>query len=301
MNSPLETAELQAFARTVEARSLSLAARQLALPRQTLGRRLSRLEERLGVRLLRRTTRSIALTDEGATLYEHACAVLEAARAAEESVKRRDDVVRGVLRVSLPPVYDEGLLAALSSFARRYPHVQLHVVFTSRQSDLLHEVDVALRSGTPLKAGLIARTVQRYEMLAVASPAYVAAHGLPRAPSELTRHACLVFSADGVAPQTQWPLRGGRSVRVEAALTSNSLVFLREAARRGRGIALLPSTLAHDDVRTGQLQRVLSDQINARGQLAAVYADRKLIAPSVRAFVDAICAWARASRADAGP
>ncbi len=209
--------------------------------------------------------------------------------------------MRGVLRVSLPPTYDDGLLSAVSSFACRYPHVQLRVVFTSKQSDLLNEADVALRSGTPLKEGLIARTVQRYEMLAVASPAYLTAHGVPSEPSDLARHACLVFSADGVAPQTQWPLRGGRGVRVAAALMSNSLVFLRDAARRGRGIALLPWTLVCDDVRAGRLERVLFEQVHASGQLAAVYADKKLLAPPVRAFVDAIIAWARLARADVGP
>src|SRR4051795_10351404 len=103
MSAPLETAELLAFARTVEAKSLSRAAAELGVPRATVSRRLARLEERLGARLLRRTTRSLALTDAGEALYRHARIVLDAVTNAEASVRRTDEVVRGDLRVSVPP------------------------------------------------------------------------------------------------------------------------------------------------------------------------------------------------------
>src|SRR5690349_4609829 len=103
MHEPLENAELLAFAQAVEARSLSRAAAQLGIPRATLSRRLARLEERLGARLLRRTTRSLTVTDAGEALYRHARLVLEAVADAEASIRRSDDAVRGNLRVSLPP------------------------------------------------------------------------------------------------------------------------------------------------------------------------------------------------------
>src|SRR3954469_23393166 len=99
MAEPLETAELLAFAKTVEARSLSRAAAELGVPRATISRRLARLEENLGVRLLRRTTRSLVLTDAGEAFLRHARIVLEAVENAEESVRRTDDLVRGDLRV----------------------------------------------------------------------------------------------------------------------------------------------------------------------------------------------------------
>src|SRR5512134_3746345 len=104
MVDPVETTELLAFSRTIEARSLSRAAAELGVPRATISRRLARLEERLGARLLRRTTRSLALTDAGEALLRHARIVLDAVQHAEASVRRIDDVVRGDLRVSVPMI-----------------------------------------------------------------------------------------------------------------------------------------------------------------------------------------------------
>src|SRR5512134_948587 len=113
MVDPVETTELLAFSRTIEARSLSRAAAELGVPRATISRRLARLEERLGVRLLRRTTRSLALTDAGETLYRHARIALDAVSQAEASVRTIDGAIRGDLRVSVPPVNDPTFLAML--------------------------------------------------------------------------------------------------------------------------------------------------------------------------------------------
>src|SRR5919204_694425 len=103
MQEPLENVELLAFTKAVESRSLSRAAAELGVPRATLSRRLARLESRLGARLLRRTTRSLTVTDAGEVLYRHARIVLDAVGEAEASIRRKDDAVRGNLRVSLPP------------------------------------------------------------------------------------------------------------------------------------------------------------------------------------------------------
>ncbi len=288
MTPPLDTSELQAFTRTVEAGSLSLAARELGVPRPTLGRRLARLEERLGVRLLRRTTRRLALTDAGSILYEQAKNVLEAARVAEASVHQREGVIRGDLRVSVPPIYDESFLAALCAFTEQHPELRVDVTFTSQHVDLLHDADVALRAGAsihPIQGGLIMRAVQRLEMWAVASREYLARKGTPQKPADLLDHDCLVFSKDGRSPRLQWPLRNGQSVRVTKVLASNSFALLRTAARRGRGIALLPSNLVEDDVRSHRLIRVLPDAMQEKMTFAVVYAERKFLSPAIRAFV----------------
>src|SRR6478735_9046909 len=121
MQDLVETAELQAFAKTVETQSLSRAAAELGVPRATISRRLARLEERLGVRLLRRTTRSLSLTDAGEAFYRYARIVLDAVSLAEQSVRRGDETIRGPLRVSLPPMGDRTLFAMLSEFAKKHP------------------------------------------------------------------------------------------------------------------------------------------------------------------------------------
>ena|SRR5688572_11931260 len=158
MPDPVETAELTAFVQTVDARSLSRAAAELGIPRATLSRRLARLEQRLGARLLRRSTRSLALTDAGESFNRHARIVLEAVAHAEASVRQVDDAVRGSLRVSVPPIVTPSFRAMLCSFSERYPDVRLQVHFTSRIVDLRRDgYDVALRASSQMEPGLIAQ------------------------------------------------------------------------------------------------------------------------------------------------
>ena len=264
---------------------MSLAARELGVPRPTRGRRLARHEARHGVRLLRRTTRRLAVTDAGAILYEHARNILDAARVAAAAVHQPEGVLRGDLRVSVPPMYDEPFLTALSVFTEQHPELRVDVTFTSQHVDLLRDADVALRASASLEGGLIARTVRQLEMCAVASRGYLAEMGTPRKATDLARHRCLVFSKAGRAPRVQWPLKNGKSVRVQSALSTNSFALLQVAARRGRGIALLPSYLIEDDLRAGRLIHVLPEVIHEKSVLAVVYAERQFVIPAVRAFV----------------
>src|SRR5262249_54048142 len=125
-----------AFSKAVDARSLSRAAVELGIPRATLSRRLARLEDRLGVRLLRRTTRSLTITDAGEALYRHARIVLDAVAEAEASIRRDDDRVRGNLRVSAPPMMNTGFLDLVAEFAAAYPQVRLQMHFSTQHVDL---------------------------------------------------------------------------------------------------------------------------------------------------------------------
>ena len=291
MNDPLETAELLAFTRIVDARSLSRAAAELGVPRATIGRRLARLEQRLGTRLLRRTTRSLALTDAGERFYRQARMVLDALAQAQTCVRSASAVMRGDLRVSLPPVDDEALLAMIASFVKEHPDVRLQVDFSTRVVDLVREgYDVALRASTGIEPGLVARMIQRDKVIAVAAPAYLAEHGTPRTVKELRKHRCLTGFARGELPQASW--RIGRSeVHVDSAFSSNDVRMLREAAARGLGIALLPSFLVAHLLENGALVQVLPGVVEAESRIAVVYPERELIAPHVRAFVDMLVRW----------
>jgi DNA-binding transcriptional LysR family regulator len=291
MDTLTETAELLAFVHTVDARSLSRAAVELGLPRVTVSRRLARLEERLGVRLVRRTTRRLALTDAGEELYRRARVVLGAVREAEAAVRRTDGVVRGLLRVSAPPSGRGGFNDLFLDFLERYPEVRLEVEFAARHVDLVGSgYDVAIRASSDLDPGLIARSLARIRLLAVASPAYLARAGVPETPADLARHACLVGFADGARPVTHWPLVDGGKVRVEGALASNALELLLDAALRGRGIAFLPELLIQEPLRQGAIVQVLAGAVGAMSQLAVVYAEREFLPPVVRAFVNFVAA-----------
>jgi DNA-binding transcriptional LysR family regulator len=292
MLEPTETAELLAFTRTVEAKSLSRAALELGAPRATIGRRLARLEARLGVRLLRRTTRALALTDAGDAFYRHARIALDAVAQAEASVRKSDGAIRGSLRVATPPMMDASFNAFVCDFAHAYPEVQIHVDASARPVDLLREgYDVALRASSELEPGLVARTVARTSMIAVAAPAYLAAHGVPKSARELQAHRCLVgFTREGLA-QTHWPKAGGGKLSITAAFASNEVTLLVDAALRGLGIALLPIMLVEAPLNRGALVQVLPGLIQAPSRVAVVYQEKELLPPQVRAFVERLIAW----------
>lgn len=299
MDALAETSELLAFVRTVEAGSVSAAAAELGVPRPTVSRRLARLEERLGARLLRRTTRRLAVTDAGEELYRHARAVVAAVRDAEAAVRRADGEVRGLLRVSAPPAND-GLRALYLSFLDRYPAVRLEIDATTHHVDLVTSgFDVAIRATTDLAPGLVARQLFRARSLAVAAPAYLAAAGTPTRAEELAGHACLTGYTRGERPQTEWPLRGGGRVRVEPRLAANDFGLLLLAARAGKGIAVLPEPVVVDDLAHGALVHVLPGVVEAPVRFALVYAEREFLPPAVRAFVDHVAERAPSVFADA--
>jgi len=291
MNDPLETAELLAFARVIDAKSLSRAAAELGVPRATIGRRLARLEQRLGTRLLRRTTRSLALTEAGELFYRQARIVLDAVAQAQAGVRNTGEAMRGALRVSIPPADDDALAAMIASFAKEHPDVRLQVDASTRVVDLLREgYDLALRASTAISPGLIARTIQRDKVIAVASPEYLAKYGTPRNVKDLRKHRCLTGFARGELPQGTW--RVGRSeVHVESAFSANDVRLLREAAVRGVGIALLPRFLVSHLLDTGALVQVLPGVVEAENRLAVVYPEREFLPRHVRAFIDVLVQW----------
>jgi DNA-binding transcriptional LysR family regulator len=286
MKDPLENAELLAFTKAVDAKSLTRAAAELGIPRATIGKRLARLERRLGVRLLRRTTRSLALTDAGEAFYRQARIVLDAVSQAEASIRRPGDAISGDLRVSLPPVAGTRLLDTIAEFVEAHPQVRLHVMFSSRMVDLRREAyDVALRATEQLETGLVARTIARTSLIAVASPRYLAEHGEPRRLADLTRHRCLMGFARGELPQTHWA--SGRSkIPLEGAFFSNSPELLCRLAARGQGISLVPAVLAAGYVERGELVVVMPEILRVDGRMALVYPERDLVPAHVRAFIE---------------
>jgi len=299
MSEPVETVELLAFTRAVEAKSLSRAAAELGIPRATVGRRLARLEDRLGTRLLRRTSRSLLVTDAGERFYRHARVLLDSIAQAEASVRSTTNTMRGELKVSVPPLgvtpgAEESFYAMAMSFARKHPEVRLQVDVSTKFVDLLRDgYDVALRTTYQVHPGLVARTVERNKYIAVAAPAYLAEHGTPRSVKELRRHSCLTSFARGELSQCAWP--AGRGVaHIDGSFSSNDPGLLRDAAVNGLGIALLPRLLVADPLESGRLVQVLAGVVEAEHHVAVVYPESHLLPAHVRAFVDALVEWAPA-------
>lgn len=300
---PVETSELVAFTKIVDAKSLSRAAADLGVPRATLGRRLARLEERLGVRLVRRNSRRVALTPAGETFDRHARGVLDAVRAAEESVRRDTAELAGELRVSVPPLAGDEFATMVGDFLEEHPAVRVQLHATTRHVDVHREgYDLVLRGARELEPGLVARTLFRTKQVGVASPAYLRAHGVPKTLADLARHRCLMGFERGEVPQTRWTTTSG-SIRLHGAFFSNDLMLVATLARRGLGIAFLPLLMpgmAHD-LEHELLVPVLPGVLEAENRFSLVYPERELVPRHVRAFAETLVSWSPALAEQSAP
>ncbi|MFB6358289.1 MAG: LysR family transcriptional regulator, partial [Thiohalorhabdaceae bacterium] len=178
------------FARVVEQRSFSGAARDLGLSKSTVSKRVSRLEERLGVRLLHRTTRRLSLSEAGRTFYDYCRQAVAAAQAGEEAVTRLQEQPRGVLSLNAPVSFGSRHLApVISRFMRRYPEVSVDMTLDDRVVDLVEAgFDVAVRIAELPDSTLIARRLAPARHVVCAAPAYLAQAGEPRTPADLVHH-----------------------------------------------------------------------------------------------------------------
>ncbi len=283
-------AGFEEFVSIVEQGSLTKAAEALGVPRPTVSKRLARLESRLGVRLLHRTTRRMKLTQHGELLYDRARRVVHAAREAEAAIRRLDGTPRGLLRILIPPGVPEGAFTGwLAEFLEVYPEVSLDVVGKEEHVDLVEEgFDVALRYGPIEDTSLVSRTLVVNAQIAVASPQYLAARGVPANPSDLAEHECIIGYRGGNVPEPRWPLEGGGWAHVQGKLMTNHPGLRLEAARRHLGITLVVDRMAHESLESGELVHVLPGVVGRSDRARLVYPDRAFLEPKVRAFIDFI-------------
>lgn len=249
---------LSLFATVAEAASFTEAARRLGVPKSTLSRSVSALEASLGVRLLQRTTRSVALTTAGQALFDRVGPRLRALTESVAAVPELGDEPSGSLRLTATADFGTEVLAEiLAGFCRRHPRVTVEMHLSTRPVDLVKEgFDAAFRllGKKPKDSGLIARKVGEMALQFYASPTYLAARGTPRTPAELETHDCVAITGTG-----PFALGGAPHDRVHLRprMSADDGFFVREAVRHGMGIGLLPSFLARDDVLAGRLVRVL--------------------------------------------
>lgn len=281
--------DLAIFAAVAETEGFSTAARRLGVSKAMVSIAVARLEERLGVRLLRRTTRRLSLTEAGAAALPHAQRSLLAARDAEEAATQALTSPRGVLRVNAPMSF--GLLhvvPALGAFAQLYPEVRLDLVLDDRVLDLAESgFDLALRIGTLPDSSLFAQRVGRSRSVVAAHPDYLARAGAPATPSDLAGHAALTYSLSPTG--ARWTLaQGSRSetVRVSGPLQANSSLALHRALLQGLGLARIPLFIVGEDLAQGRLAQVLPGWELPELGIFAVTTARDDVPRKTRAFID---------------
>lgn len=286
--------DLVLFAQVVEAGSFSRAAERAGLPKSTLSRRISALETLLGERLLTRSTRRLAITEFGERILEHARRLVEETEAAAALAQHRQATPRGSLRVSFPPDFQElDLLPFLFQFAARYPEVRLELDLSPRRVDLIAErFDLAIRIAAELPddSTLVARRLIELKGGLYASPAYLARHGVPAEPAELTTHVALRMMSSGGEVQPWRLARGAErwSGMPDGPLASNSIGLQRALAAHGMGIAGLAERFAAPLVEQGVLQRVLPDWQLPTMTAWCVTPGRRLLPSRTQAFIEMI-------------
>jgi DNA-binding transcriptional LysR family regulator len=283
-----DLASLAAFVRVAEAGSFTAAARALGTTTSAISKRVARLEDRLGVRLVNRTSRRVALTEAGEALVERAGRVLAELEGLESDL---GGAPQGHLRVNGPLVFGEQrLVPLLPAFMAKYPRIRVDLDLTDRFVDMVAErYDVAVRIGALADSSLMARRLLPSQLIACASPGYLAARGTPAKPMDLAAHDCISSSRMDLDPRREWLFRGPEGevlVPVGGRLRSDHGGAMRAAAVAGLGIAVLPSFLIDEDLRTGALVAVLEGWRAPDLDVYAVYPAGKHVPPKVRAFVD---------------
>ena len=284
------SSEMRVFVRALDRGSFSAAASDLELTPSAVSKLVTRLENRLGVRLLQRSTRRLALTQEGEFYLARARQILADIDDVEAEVARARAAPRGLLRVnSTSPFGLHQLAPSLNDFLARYPEVSVELSTTERVIDLVEEnVDVAIRCGTVTDGALVVRKIAGLEWVICAAPAYLDRRGTPRAPGDLDRHDCIVVSSGPV--HKRWPFRASTGVDI-VEITPRVTVADAEAALRlalqGAGIIRLSDLIVGPQIRAGQLVPLLTDTHHVEPlPLSAVYLAGRHRLPKVRVFLD---------------
>jgi len=280
---------MRLFVRLVERQSFTAAAADLGIPRSTASEVLRGLEAHLGARLLERTTRHVTPTLDGEDYYRRCVAILAEVEEAETAM--RDARPRGLLRIDAHPLLTRTfILPHLPDFLARYPQLDLQIGQGDRLVDLVREgIDCVIRSGEPEDSGMILRRLGTIAEITVASPAYIASHGMPEAPDALDGHQMVAFisSRTGDVLPLEFSVAGAlRHVVLPSRLRVNNSDTMADLARLGFGLAQAPRYRFADDLASGALVEVLADYPPSPTPLSALYPQNRQLALRLRVFLD---------------
>lgn len=281
---------LSVFRRVAELNSFAEAGRRLGLSPAAISKNVAELEAHVGARLINRTTRRMALTEEGRLYLEHVTRGLDALAQADEALGSIKAAPSGTLRISAPmTVTLMRLSEAIPQFMLRHPDLKLDLHLDDRRVDIVREgFDIAIRGSDNLEdSSLIARKLVTMPHVLCAAPSYFKTYGKPVTPFELKALDHIRFSLSGHADT--WEFRkDGRTERVAvvARYSVSSSLAVRDALRAGFGVSLMPRPYVERDLKDGRLQSALEDWNSVETTLYAVYSSRQHLAPRIRSFLD---------------
>ena len=277
------------FVQVIRAGSFAEAARRLGVPPNTASRRIQELERNLGIRLMQRSTRKLSLTDAGRTLYERCAEQVESLAQASRELADGNQLTIGTLRVAAPAdFFNWFLMDWIAEFLAAHPQVRIEFLLSDARADLIGEgIDLAFRAGKILEPNLVARQIGTSGATLVASPAYLAARGMPATLADLGEHDCITFpNPSGRAAWTLDGPDGAVEVKVTGRFSANTAQVLLNATLANLGIALLPTIMAAPHLHTGRLKEVLPEYALHGQGIHFVYLSRKQLPRAVSAFID---------------
>jgi DNA-binding transcriptional LysR family regulator len=265
----LKLDSLLAFVTIAEANSISAAARRLQISKSVASERLAELERNVGATLVHRSTRGLALTEDGIALLERARRILREVSEATSELSERRGELAGPLRISAPVSFGILHLAtALNSFLKANPRIELSLDVDDRFVSAADGFDIVIRHGPLPDSGWIAKPFAPSRRMLVASPGYLKKHGTPRTIADLERHHGIIYSNRGAS---DWRFRqAGRwaIARPGTAMRVNNGIIMRDAALEGLGIALLPTFFFRDLLPSRKLREV---DVGAEAEPATIF------------------------------
>lgn len=282
---------LRWFVRVAECHSFSAVARENMISQATISRRISTIESHFKVSLFRRSTRNVALTEEGRNFLPRARRILTELEATENAMDRDRAQESGHVRVGTTNAFGLHLARALPEFHRRFPGLCIEMVLSDGFVNMIEEgLDLALRTGQVNEASLVARHLGDVPRHMVASPAYLASHGMVEDPAALQHHECVLFSYG--ATRQIWNI-GESPVRVSGSYRTNSSIAQLEAVQNGMGISLFPHFQVEEGIRTGRLIRLLPDVPIEPISFYLTYPAHQTLPPRTRIVIKWIVSEAR--------
>ncbi|MCY1331391.1 HTH-type transcriptional regulator DmlR [compost metagenome] len=294
-----ELDDLAAFAVLLEAGSFTAAAERLGCSKGQLSKRIRQLEQGLGAALLHRTTRRLGLTAAGAALLPEAQALAAQAERARQTVRRLQEELAGCVRLTVPVSLGETFFdALLLDFTRQHPQIRIELDLHNGYRDLVAEgFDLAIRSGMDIDDRLVARPLFSLQEITCATPAYLAAHGEPAQPTDLSRHQCLLNTHySGFEEWLYHRQHQLERVKVAGALASNHYSLLKKAVLTGAGIARLPSYMVYDELADGRLVWLLRDYQTRQTPVFLVHPWQGGLPRRTQVLADYLLGWFERSR-----
>lgn len=280
---------MRTFCAVVSAGSFIKGAESLGLSSALASKYVGQLEERLGVRLLNRTTRSMALTEAGQAYYDECSQLIDDFDMLEKVTRDRQSTPRGHLRISAPVSFGQDRLTeALASFLKEHPGISIETKLTDRFVNVVNEgYDMAIRIGKLEDSSLIARKLMPISICLFASPSYLEQYGTPTCPEDLLNHQCIVdINHRG---RNNWHFEtpeGTRMISVKGQYITDSADSCRRMALCGLGVGQIPEFIVKEDLESGRLVRLLTDIGQPEHNLVALYPHSRHVATKVRVCVD---------------